>query len=156
MKQGFTLIELLVVVLIIGILSAVALPEYTLAVERSRSTEALVNGKAITDSVQRYLQQYPGDSVISPQQIADVALAGGTSTTWNANNKYETPNFTYQIVTNGVKATRNKTDGGTHIYEITFIYNPTSNRVNVSCTNGIGYNRICNAIDKLYGNYSAS
>ena len=57
MKRGFTLIELLVVVLIIGILSSVALPQYTKAVNKARATETWTLGKAFFDAQNIYLME---------------------------------------------------------------------------------------------------
>jgi len=51
---GFTLIEVLVVVLIIGILTSVALPQYTKAVEKSRAAKAVSALRTIATAQQVY------------------------------------------------------------------------------------------------------
>ena len=57
MHKAFTLIELLIVVLIIGILAAIALPQYQKAVEKSRAIQAIAIVKSIADAQEVYYME---------------------------------------------------------------------------------------------------
>ncbi len=113
--KGFTLLELMVVVIIISILSAMALPQYQKAVEKSRAAEAITMGKTIIDAQNRSLDAFPNDSVARKGAL-DVQLSGGT---WDTNTAdasvYTTQNFTYTLGANGVTIART---GGAMSYSL--------------------------------------
>ncbi len=75
--SGFTLIELLVVVLIIGILSAIALPQYQKAVAKARFATVKATARALAEAENAYYMA--NGEFSSDVQNLDIQLpAGGT------------------------------------------------------------------------------
>jgi len=73
-NKGFTMIEILVVVVIVGILTTIALPQYTRSIERSRATEAMAAIKALNDSVYAYAAGRTG-ATACPTSFKKLAIA---------------------------------------------------------------------------------
>ena len=93
MPKAFTLIELLVVVLIIGILAAIALPQYTKAVEKSRASEALIMLKNAHD-------MYEIQRLADPDSLGNPArdIVDWTNGSWDTSGYYFcTKNFFYEF-----------------------------------------------------------
>ena len=120
---GFTLIELLVVVLIIGILSAIALPQYQKAVEKSRAAEALTNLRAIVNAMQ-LSKMANGEPAKKLEDLA-VSLHGekiDERTVKLKNFTYDIRNFGHGTERFEAVATRNDATADVRKYYIYFSY----------------------------------
>ncbi|KQA21456.1 pilin [Vibrio metoecus] len=74
-QQGFTLIELMIVVAVIGVLAAIAIPQYQNYVKKSEAAAAVATVRSLTTNIDTYIADvgtFPEDA-----NFGDIGAAAG-------------------------------------------------------------------------------
>lgn len=101
--QGFTLIELMIVVAVIGVLAAIAIPNYTEYIQRSKVAEALSGLSLIATKLEQHYQ----DNRAYPATCPAAGTAAVAALPPNTNN------FTFACVGDATSFTATATGVGT-------------------------------------------
>lgn len=86
-KKGFTLIELLIVVVILGIIAAIVVPQFTIATDDAKLNTLMTNLATVRAQLQLYKLEHnagwPTDNTtLSAQLCAGTDAAGNAGTTY--------------------------------------------------------------------------
>ena len=107
-QKGFTLVEVMIVVVIVGILAAVALPNYTDYVTRGRIPDATSNLASMRVQMEQYYQDnrtYACTALPTSQYFTFTCATVGTTYTLTATGTGPMAGFVYTINELNAKAT---------------------------------------------------
>jgi len=121
--KGFTLVEILIVVVILGILAAIVVPQFTSASQEATKGALASQLQTINSQVELYRVQHNGElphnhvpSVEEPG--AALGTAGAGSPNWNGWGVMVENDFLKDEPNNGYTRTSNVVSGGAYTYVV--------------------------------------
>jgi prepilin-type N-terminal cleavage/methylation domain-containing protein len=109
-QKGFTLIELMIVIAIIGILAAIAIPQFTAYRIKGYDTQAKGELKSYYTACQAYLADNPGvtdctltmlSTTFTPSPVVTIVPAGGQTCVGTTSKHSNTGTQTYTLTASG-------------------------------------------------------